>query len=145
MIEGFSLGNYLLLVEYTGRMFREGKAAISSELAGVIERLGSNAENWQGRLQKLAAGRLLGRCFAASRARRPSLLIDISDQLEAKDQALRCYRSQLVDNQPAGKPGVIDSVCDRTRFWGHMVGVEHAEPFASREPVGMTSLDHLLL
>jgi len=76
---------------------------------------------------------------------RPSLLIDISDQVEAKDQALRCYRSQLVDNQPAGKPGVIDSVCDRTRFWGHMVGVEHAEPFASREPVGLTSLDHLLL
>jgi len=76
---------------------------------------------------------------------RPSLLIDISDQLEAKDQALRCYRSQLVDNQPAGKPGVIDSVCDRTRFWGQMVGVKHAEPFASREPVGLTSLDHLLL
>ena len=76
---------------------------------------------------------------------RPSLLIDISDQLEAKDQALRCYRSQLVDNQSAGTPGVIDSVRDRTRFWGHMVGVKHAEPFASREPVGLTSLDHLLL
>jgi hypothetical protein len=26
MIEGFSLGNYVLLVEYTGRLFREGKA-----------------------------------------------------------------------------------------------------------------------
>ncbi len=76
---------------------------------------------------------------------RPSLLIDVSDQLEAKDQALMCYRSQLVDNQTAGKPGVIDSVCDRTRFWGHMTGVKHAEPFASREPVGLTSLDHLLL
>jgi N-acetylglucosamine malate deacetylase 1 len=76
---------------------------------------------------------------------RPSLLIDISDQLEAKDQALRCYRSQLVDNQPAGKPGVIDSVCDRTRFWGHMIGVKHAEPFASREPVGLTGLDQFLL
>ncbi len=75
----------------------------------------------------------------------PSLLIDISDQLEAKDQALRCYRSQLVDNQPAGRPGVIDSVCDRTRFWGQLAGVKHAEPFASREPVGLTSLDHLLL
>ncbi len=69
MIEGFSLGNYLLLVEYTGRLFREGKAVISAELAGVFERLGSNAENWQTRLQKLAAGRLLGRFFAASRAR----------------------------------------------------------------------------
>ena len=42
---------------------------ISGELAGVFERLGSNAETWQARLQKLAAGRLLGRFFAASRAR----------------------------------------------------------------------------
>src|SRR5208337_576238 len=47
--------------EYTGRLFRAGKAVISGELAGVFERLGSNAENWQARLRKLAAGRLLGR------------------------------------------------------------------------------------
>ena len=76
---------------------------------------------------------------------RPSLVLDISDQLDAKLDALRCYRSQLVDNQPQGSPGVIDSVCDRTRFWGHTAGVRHAEPFASREPVGLMSLDHLLL
>ena len=76
---------------------------------------------------------------------RPSFLIDISDQLEAKIRAMRCYRSQLIDNQPEGRPGVIDSVCDRTRFWGHTVGVRHAEPFASREPIGLTGLDRLLL
>jgi bacillithiol biosynthesis deacetylase BshB1 len=76
---------------------------------------------------------------------RPSLLVDISDQVDAKVSALSCYRSQLVDNQPEGRPGVIQSVCDRTRFWGHMVGVIHAEPFASREPVGLTGLDQLLL
>jgi bacillithiol biosynthesis deacetylase BshB1 len=76
---------------------------------------------------------------------RPSLLLDISEQLDAKVLALKCYRSQLVDNQPVGRPGVIDSVCDRTRFWGHMVGVTHAEPFASREPVGLTGLDQFLL
>jgi len=76
---------------------------------------------------------------------RPSLLLDISGQLDAKRAALRCYRSQLVDNQAEGKPGVIDSVCDRTRFWGHLAGVLHAEPFASREPVGLASLEHLLL
>ncbi len=68
MIEGFSLGNYLLLVEYTGRLLREGKASISAEVAGIFERLGSDAETWHARLQKLAAGRLLGRFFAASRA-----------------------------------------------------------------------------
>jgi bacillithiol biosynthesis deacetylase BshB1 len=76
---------------------------------------------------------------------RPSLLLDISDQVAAKVAALNCYRSQLVDNQPGGRPSVIDSVCDRTRFWGHLVGVHHAEPFASREPIGFGGLDQFLL
>jgi bacillithiol biosynthesis deacetylase BshB1 len=76
---------------------------------------------------------------------RPSVLLDISDQLEAKRAALECYRSQLVDNQPEGRPSVIDSVCDRTRFWGHLAGVRHAEPFASREPIGLKGLGDFLL
>jgi len=48
MPEGFSLGNYLLLVDYTGRLFREGKATISGEVAAISERLGTTAETWQG-------------------------------------------------------------------------------------------------
>jgi hypothetical protein len=69
MFEGFSLGSYLSLVDYTARLFREGKAAISSELAGIFERLGCRAENWQLRMEKLRKGRLFGRFFAASRDR----------------------------------------------------------------------------
>jgi bacillithiol biosynthesis deacetylase BshB1 len=76
---------------------------------------------------------------------RPSVVIDISEQLDTKVAALRCYRSQLVDNQPEGRPGVIDSVCDRTRYWGHFIGARHGEPFASREPIGLTGLDQMLL
>lgn len=76
---------------------------------------------------------------------RPSFLLDISEQVEVKREALRAYRTQFVDNQPAGRPSVIDSVCDRTRFWGHLIGVAHAEPFASREPIGLSRLDTLLL
>jgi bacillithiol biosynthesis deacetylase BshB1 len=75
----------------------------------------------------------------------PSIVLDISDQLNIKISALRCYRSQLVDNQPVGRPGVIESVCDRTRFWGQLAGVAHAEPFASREPIALKGLDELLL
>ncbi len=37
MLEGFSLGNYLLSVGYTDRLFREGKAAISRALAAILE------------------------------------------------------------------------------------------------------------
>ena len=69
MLEGFSLGSYLLLVDYTGRLFRDGKAVISAELAGILERLGSSAESWWARIEKLSKGRLLGRFFAASRNR----------------------------------------------------------------------------
>ena len=69
MLEGFSLGNYLILVDYTGRLFREGKAVISAELAGILERIGSSSDRWQARVEKLKTGRLLGRFFAASRAR----------------------------------------------------------------------------
>jgi hypothetical protein len=69
MIEGFTLGNYLLIVEYTGRLLRKGKASISRELAGIFDRLGSSAEVWQGRMMKLSAGRLVGRFFTASRVR----------------------------------------------------------------------------
>jgi hypothetical protein len=69
MLEGFSLGSYLLLIDYTGRLFRDGKATISSELSGILERLGSSVERGRARLEKLKAGRLLGRFFAASRER----------------------------------------------------------------------------
>src|SRR5262249_46135395 len=69
MLEGFSLGSYLLLVDYTGRLFRDGKAAISRKLTGIFDRLGTSAESWWSRLEKLKSGRLLGRFLAAKRER----------------------------------------------------------------------------
>ena len=52
-----------------GRLFRHGKASISAELAGIFERLGCSAQNWQNRIEKLRDGRLLGRFFATTRAK----------------------------------------------------------------------------
>lgn len=75
---------------------------------------------------------------------RPSFVLDVSDQHPAKIEALNCYRSQLVENQPPDRPGVIDNVAARTRFWGNLAGVLHAEPFASREPIGLSGLGGLL-
>jgi hypothetical protein len=66
MFEYISIGNYLLLVDYTGRLFREGKARISAELASILDRIGSSAECWQRRMEKLGKGRWFGRFFAAS-------------------------------------------------------------------------------
>lgn len=56
MLEGFPLGAYVLLVEHTGRLFREGKASISSSLADVFTRLRTDADRWNGLLTRLRAG-----------------------------------------------------------------------------------------
>jgi hypothetical protein len=69
MVQGFSLGSYVQLVYYTGRLFRQGKTSISAELAGIFQRLGCNAQSWQNRMEKLRDGRLLGRFFATTRAK----------------------------------------------------------------------------
>ena len=69
MRSGFTLGQYLMLIEYTGRMLREGKAAISTEVEDIFVRLGSTAKTWGLRMKKLTSSRLFGRFLAASRDR----------------------------------------------------------------------------
>jgi hypothetical protein len=59
---------------------REGKVSLSHEVAGILERIGTTAEAWQARLEKLRQGRLLGRFFAASRQR----LREVADRLRLK-------------------------------------------------------------
>ena len=53
----------------TGRLFRHGEAAIAAALASVFERLGCSGEGWQTRMDKLRAGRLLGRFFTTTRVK----------------------------------------------------------------------------
>jgi hypothetical protein len=65
----FALARHVQLVEYTGRLFRQGKASISEELNGIFERLGFSAQGWQHGMELLRGDRLLGRFFAASRAK----------------------------------------------------------------------------
>ena len=67
MLEGFTLGNYLMLVEHTGRLLRTGKATITAEVADILERIGSSTEAWQSRMLRFRGGRLLGRFIAGSR------------------------------------------------------------------------------
>jgi hypothetical protein len=69
MIQRFPLGGYVKLVDYTGRLFRQGKALISAELAEIFERLGCSAPSWQRRLEMLHGDRLLGRFSASTRAK----------------------------------------------------------------------------
>lgn len=76
-MERFTPGNYLLLVDYTGRLFRDGKATLSREPSAIFARLGNDAERSQARLLKLSERRLPGRFFTASRQR----LTEVAERL----------------------------------------------------------------
>jgi REP element-mobilizing transposase RayT len=70
MLEGFSLGSYLLLVDYTSRLCRQGKARVSRELESILDRLGTSAAAWDQRIQRLfSKSRLLGSYFTTDRER----------------------------------------------------------------------------
>ena len=70
MVETFSLGSYLLLVDYTSRLCRMGKARVSREEASILDRLGTSAEVWGHRFKKLfSQSRLFGSYFTTDRQR----------------------------------------------------------------------------
>jgi N-acetylglucosamine malate deacetylase 1 len=74
----------------------------------------------------------------------PAFVIDISPFWERKQAALECYRSQLIEGRPAEPPTFIDRLRDQAAFWGWSIGTRYAEPFASREPIGLSGISALL-
>jgi REP element-mobilizing transposase RayT len=53
MLPGFSLAGYLELVDWTARICRTGKAKLSRDVAGIMQRLGTTAEVWHERIVQL--------------------------------------------------------------------------------------------
>jgi N-acetylglucosamine malate deacetylase 1 len=75
---------------------------------------------------------------------RPSFVVDISSHIDAKMQALACYRSQFIEGRSTTPPTLLDDVRDRARYWGWAIGVGFGEPFLTREEVGLRSLRDLV-
>jgi bacillithiol biosynthesis deacetylase BshB1 len=70
----------------------------------------------------------------------PAFIVDISKFWEKKLSALQCYRSQLVEGRPPGPPSLLDQLRDQAATWGWAIGARYGEPFAAREPIGLSSL-----
>jgi bacillithiol biosynthesis deacetylase BshB1 len=75
---------------------------------------------------------------------KPSFVLDITPYLEAKMQALACYRSQFIEGRPTTPPTLLDDLRDRARYWGWSIGAGYGEPFVCREEIGLRSLRDLL-
>jgi N-acetylglucosamine malate deacetylase 1 len=74
----------------------------------------------------------------------PAFVLDISAQWEQKLAAIRCYRSQFSDGRSAESPTFLDRLRDEAAYWGKTIGVRYGEPFTSREPIGLNSLQTLV-
>jgi bacillithiol biosynthesis deacetylase BshB1 len=75
---------------------------------------------------------------------KPAFVMDISDFIEGKMQAIRCYESQMLTGRSTAFPTGLDDIRDRARYWGWSIGTAYAEPFASREELGLRDLKAFL-
>jgi bacillithiol biosynthesis deacetylase BshB1 len=73
----------------------------------------------------------------------PAFVLDISPYWERKLAALHCYASQFLTGRPTEPPTFLDRQRDEAAYFGGLIGAAYGEPFASREPLGLSSLAHL--
>ena len=74
----------------------------------------------------------------------PAFVLDISDYWDRKLAAVACYHSQFVAGRPQQPPTFLDQLRDEASYWGKTIGCRYGEPFACREPIGLSSLDRLV-
>jgi bacillithiol biosynthesis deacetylase BshB1 len=83
-------------------------------------------------------------CVHLKTVPQPAFVLDISEFWERKRAAIACYHSQFVAGRPTDQPTMLDRLRDEAAFWGKSIGVRYGEPFACREPVGLTSFGNLV-
>lgn len=82
----------------------------------------------------------------------PSFVVDISDVIEKKLEAIKAFKTQFFtgsgnDNGPQtyiSTPEFLESVINRSKMFGKMIGVNHAEGFISKKIIGISSFDALI-
>ncbi len=72
----------------------------------------------------------------------PSFLMDITGFAERKRQAITAYASQFVT--PEKNRRIVEWIDAANVYFGSRIGTEAAEPFFTREPIGLTGLDGLV-
>ncbi len=72
-----------------------------------------------------------------------AFVVDVSPHIGRKMEAIGCYASQVAVGRSAEHPTLLDDVKDRARYWGWTIGTAYAEPFASREEIGIANLSVL--
>lgn len=83
-------------------------------------------------------------CIHLRLAVQPDWIVDISEQWDRKLAALSAYKSQLIEGRPVDPPTLLDRFRDDAAHWGRLIDRNYGEPFATKEPLAMTSLRDLI-
>jgi bacillithiol biosynthesis deacetylase BshB1 len=73
----------------------------------------------------------------------PSFCLDISPQMDAKEQSIVAYKSQFVI--PERNRLVVQWLRHMNAYMGSRIGCAYAEPFFLQEPLGLNTLDGLVM
>ncbi len=82
-------------------------------------------------------------CVHLKMAPQPAFVLDISEHWETKLASIACYQSQFVTGRN-NTPSLLEKLRDEASYWGKAIGTKYGEPYASREPLGMKSLESLI-
>ena len=83
-------------------------------------------------------------CVHLRLAPQPAFILDISSYWPRKLESIRCYHSQFAVGRDQEQPSFLDRLRDEAAYWGKTIGRAYGEPFASREPVALSSLSQLI-
>ena len=83
-------------------------------------------------------------CVHLKHAAQPAFVLDISEFWEQKLAAIRCYHSQFIEGRSTEAPTFLDQLRDEAAYWGKCIGAAYGEPYTSREPIGLTSMQSLM-
>ncbi len=85
--------------------------------------------------------------FIQDRFLQPSFVYDITPVINRKIQSIRAFKSQfdtIPDDEPQtyiSSPTFLESIIERSKMMGKMIGVPHAEGFITEKMQGITSFD----
>jgi bacillithiol biosynthesis deacetylase BshB1 len=82
----------------------------------------------------------------------PDFVVDISGVIEKKLEAIKSFKTQFFtgsgnDEEPQtyiSTPEFLESVINRSKMFGKMIGVKHAEGFYSKKMIGISTFDALI-
>ncbi len=82
-------------------------------------------------------------CTHLRHVAQPAFCLDISDQMDDKERAILAYESQFIT--AVANQQVVTWVRQFNGYMGSRIKTQYAEPFWTREPLGLVSLDGLAL